>query len=146
MYCNNCGNELKENEQFCSKCGAKIQKANVEIKNSYEKEYETSKKTLKMSLISMLLVAIISILLNTFSDFGAYVGKYLFIIAIAIAFVSLVCCYYFSVKGKITQPTWIQVVLGILIVAIIIFSISTYIEYSEEQKLKDNINYYRQNY
>lgn len=146
MYCSNCGNKLKEDEQFCSKCGAKIEETQKEIKKSYEKEYELSKRTLKMSLISMLLVVIISLVLNTFCDFGVYIGKYLFIIATVVAFVSLVCCYYFSIKGKIKQPTWVQVVLGILIAAIIMSSISAYMEYSQDQKLKNNINYYRQNY
>lgn len=26
MYCKNCGNEIKENENFCGKCGAKVEK------------------------------------------------------------------------------------------------------------------------
>lgn len=143
MYCSKCGNKLKDDEQFCPKCGTKRGETQREIKKSYEKEYEISKRTLKMSLISMLLVVIISLVLNTFSDFGVYVGKYLFIIATVVAFVSLVCCYYFSIKGKIKQPTWVQIVLGILIATIIISSISAYTEYSQEQKLKNNINYYR---
>ena len=146
MYCNKCGNELKDEEQFCSKCGTKIRRVKEEIKKSYEKEYEISKRTLKMSLISALVVTILSIILNNFIDFGPYVGKYLLILVGITGIISLGCCYYFAIKGHIKQEIWIQVVLGILIAVIIIFSISGHIEYSEEKKLKDNINYYRYNY
>ena len=146
MYCNKCGNELKDEEQFCSKCGIKIEKVKEDIKISCEKEYEISKRTLKLSLISALIVTILRIILNNFIDFGPYVGKYLLILAGITGIISLGCCYYFAIKGHIKQELWIQVVLGILIAVIIISSISAYIEYSEDQKLKDNINYYRYNY
>lgn len=146
MYCNKCGNELKDEEQFCPKCGIKIEKVKEDIKKSCEKEYEISKRTLKLSLISALIVTILSIILNNFIDFGPYVGKYLLILAGITGIISLGCCYYFAIKGHIKQELWIQVVLGILIAVIIISSISAYIEYSEDQKLKDNINYYRYNY
>ena len=146
MYCSKCGNELKDSEQFCPKCGARTEKVKEEIKKSYEKEYEVSKRTLKMSLISALIVTILSIILNNFIDFGPYVGKYLLILAGITGIISLGCCYYFSIKGHIKQETWIQVVLGILIAAIIISSISAYFEYSQDKKFQENMNYYRHNY
>lgn len=33
MYCKNCGNSIKENENFCTNCGTKINKVNLESDN-----------------------------------------------------------------------------------------------------------------
>ena len=76
MYCNKCGNELKDEEQFCSKCGIKIEKVKEDIKKSCEKEYEISKRTLKLSLISALIVTILSIILNNFIDCSISVSTF----------------------------------------------------------------------
>lgn len=146
MYCSKCGRKLKDNDQFCPSCGSREEKIQEKIKKLYEEEYESSKKTLKISLISALLVTILSIILNNFIDFGPYVGKYLLILAGIVGLISLGCCYYFSVKGHIKQETWIQIVLGILIAIIVISSISAYIDYSDNKRLQDNINYYKYNY
>ena len=146
MYCSKCGNELKDSEQFCPKCGARTEKVKEDIKKSYEKEYEISKRTLKLSLISMLIVVIISVVLNLFSDFGYYVGKYLFIISAIASFVGLISCYCFSIKGKIKQSTWIHIILGVLIAFIIINIVSLYIEYKNNETYMNYYNYYMQNY
>ena len=39
MFCENCGNEIKEGEKFCGKCGKSIEQG--EVKNNVSSEKKT---------------------------------------------------------------------------------------------------------
>lgn len=41
MFCNKCGNEIKDGDVFCSKCGNKIESANSGNKESIHKHLDT---------------------------------------------------------------------------------------------------------
>ncbi len=41
MYCNQCGNEIKKGQCFCTKCGNKIENNIQETKNNYNNEFLT---------------------------------------------------------------------------------------------------------
>ena len=63
MYCKNCGNEVKEENNFCTKCGMKIDKEEIII--NAEKR-ETKKENVKLSRKEKILLVIVILFLIIF--------------------------------------------------------------------------------
>lgn len=58
MFCNKCGNELKEDEKFCGKCGNEI-KNNVEQVNNKKENNSKSSSLTKQTIITVSCVVIL---------------------------------------------------------------------------------------
>lgn len=56
MICKNCGNQIKEGNNFCTKCGTKIEKEKIIIN---EEKREVKKEDLKLSKKEKIVLAII---------------------------------------------------------------------------------------
>lgn len=80
MYCEKCGNELKEGEKFCAKCGASFEQEETRKENTTENTVERAKdyieKNVKnnqsMQLVKLILyILAIVIVIMAFSGAGA---------------------------------------------------------------------------
>lgn len=62
MYCEKCGNEIKDNEQFCEKCGTKVNKIlktrEDEMQNNAEKN-NTKKPKIKIKLWYIIIIILV---------------------------------------------------------------------------------------
>lgn len=87
MYCKNCGNEIKEDENFCSVCGAKAmseatdnQTETVEVAASDNKQNKSKKKSFFILITIILILAIIALILCKFvfadSPFKKVINQY----------------------------------------------------------------------
>lgn len=137
MYCNKCGNEIKEGEKFCGKCGNKVKEH--EDKN-YIKYYDISKKVLKISCIVLLITIFISWALTMVDIywFGENIGKFIMIIGGISAVVSLITCNVLAIKNKIKMSLWINIITGIVIAGIIGTTISNLIESNRQKRYEEN--------
>ena len=63
MYCNQCGNEINDNERFCKYCGAPIQKVNgqAEFESMDVPIQKQTRKTLKWFLLVPVFILIIAV-------------------------------------------------------------------------------------
>ncbi len=61
MFCNNCGNEIKGNEMFCTKCGARLERVSNVADKAEPHTFET--ETENSSILCKLIAAISSVLL-----------------------------------------------------------------------------------
>ena len=65
MYCNQCGNEINENERFCKYCGAPVEKLDEQINSEKldESLQKQTKKKIKWPVLILVLILIIAIAL-----------------------------------------------------------------------------------
>ena len=76
MYCRNCGNEIKENEKFCSKCGSNLQEEttntnSTNIQNSViDNENYTIAEEYKMDIATVMTIVVISFAIFVFLIFA----------------------------------------------------------------------------
>lgn len=96
----------------------------------------------KILLISVILFIISIILGNVFSAVGFEIGRY---IAMALLYISIptiivsLIGYMVVKKGKDEKvPTWIIVIIGIIIAVVIANTISSIIEYNQDKKIEYN--------
>ncbi len=137
MYCNKCGNEIKEGEKFCGKCGNKVKEHKDK---NYIKYYDISKKVLKISCIVLLITIFISWALTMVDIywFGENIGKFIMIIGGISAVVSLITCNVLAIKNKIKMSLWINIITGIVIAGIIGATISNLIESNRQKRYEEN--------
>ena len=71
MHCPNCGNELNENQKFCSKCGAKISNAKSQTEtDEITKKYNTlNKKQIFITLFTIFIFCVIAILCFAYQNY-----------------------------------------------------------------------------
>ena len=149
MYCPKCGNKVEDNQNFCDKCGTKLSDSTDKITNSIDKT--TNNKRWEKILIFSVIGFTASIMLgNVFNAIDFDIGKYLAMILLCISsgsgIISLIG-YFISKKGNTDKvPTWIIVIVGIIIAVVIANIISKAIDTSrmrtEElnmQKAADNL-------
>lgn len=118
MYCNSCGNELKENESFCSKCGNSIlnQKDESIISNDYGSQ---SKEKYNLLSIIGVIIAGVSLLLNFYGIVG--------IAAVIISSIALVKISRTNEKGKVLSIVGISVGGFSILYAFIILLIAVFL-------------------
>ncbi len=61
MFCNNCGNEIKGNEMFCTKCGARLERVSNVADKAEPHTFKREKRS--SSIVSKLIAAASSVLL-----------------------------------------------------------------------------------
>ena len=59
MFCQKCGNELKDDATFCNKCGAKVDSANHNISVSQESNKKPSPMMIGIIVVAVLLILIV---------------------------------------------------------------------------------------
>jgi len=59
MFCQKCGNELKDDATFCNKCGAKVDSANHKISVSQESNKKPSPMMIGIIVVAVLLILIV---------------------------------------------------------------------------------------
>ena len=71
MYCKNCGNEIKENENFCGKCGTKVNDniSNINTDTDTNTHKINKKEPIKIKFSYFIIGIIILFLLPTFIVF-----------------------------------------------------------------------------
>ncbi len=132
MRCNNCGNEVKENEAICTKCGARLDQADKPANKANERAAKGENKVL--SIISKLIAAaataaLIASLFKPFliTERGSLTANVLFadypvIILIFILFAALFLIFQLidrkglSVIGLV--GTWIWVLIACYIISV----------------------------
>ncbi len=80
MWCQNCGNELKENAKFCPKCGMKLEiqeNSNIQVSNSTHiaSSNENNKQDKKGKKKGLLIAGILIFLCAAFGVGGAFYYK-----------------------------------------------------------------------
>ena len=60
MFCNKCGNEIKEGELFCPKCGNKIEEEGTQNKNTEQEHRKKTNKKLTIILIVIIVLCVIA--------------------------------------------------------------------------------------
>lgn len=66
MICSNCGNEIKEGENFCSKCGNKIEKPENSINNKMKTSKKKSKRKIVIICVIILIIIIVALVAYIF--------------------------------------------------------------------------------
>lgn len=61
MYCNKCGNEIKEGEKFCGKCGNELKKSKI-------KSLSMGKKILLIIAVIVIIMFIIALIMNLYNS------------------------------------------------------------------------------
>lgn len=64
MFCKNCGNEIKENEKFCTKCGTKISNDTEHINNVIQDKSKSNNSSKKKNVKSIMLIVIFIIIIG----------------------------------------------------------------------------------
>lgn len=107
----------------------------------YEKNYQLSRKCLKIICIVLLATLAISISLTCMNIywFAENIGKYIMIIGAVLGAGGIGCCYFFSTKAKIKQPLWIHIIAGIVIAGILMSIITTIINNSQQKTYEENL-------
>lgn len=119
MFCNNCGEKLNENENFCPKCGNKRKTIqNQEIKKS------------DGLLVASLIISIIAIILAIFTN----------VLAVILAIIGIVLGIISKPKGTIKIVSIALNIFAIFLVGIIIlFSAIRDFNFSEKnEEIKEN--------
>ena len=144
MYCSKCGNKVEDNQNFCNKCGTKLENSTRKITNN--KIWE---KILLFSVIGFIASIILG---NVFNSIDFAIGKCIAMIILCVSsgsgIISLIG-YFISKKGNTDKvPTWIIVIVGIIIAVAIANIISKTIETSQtrteelnKQKVTENLRY-----
>ena len=60
MFCNKCGNEIKEGELFCPKCGNKIGEEDTQNKNTEQEHRKKTNKKLTIILVVIIVLCVIA--------------------------------------------------------------------------------------
>ena len=97
MYCPKCGNEVKDNEQFCSVCGYRLQNnrafdspQNPNYSSNYQAETEN-----KGHKYSKAVAIVLALLLGEFGAHNFYLKRYPFAIAQLSSFIIIAALYIF---------------------------------------------------
>lgn len=108
----------------------------------YEKNYQLTRKCLKIICIVLLATLAISIILTCINIywFGESIGRYIMIIGAVLGAISIGCCYFFSTKAKIKQPLWIHIIAGIAIAGIVMTIITAIIDNSRQKTYEENLD------
>lgn len=127
MKCKNCGNELKENDIFCSQCGKRIDENNNDpiIENS--KPITDYKKANILTVISAVLILVIpGILTNIIVRFeGSNIAEFLKSLTTIVPLAGIATLIYTRIKfPKHTLSRVFLIALIILFIAIFIYSIA----------------------
>lgn len=92
MYCKNCGNQMSENERFCSRCGAEhksytvnVSEALGEVERNIDCGKEAKKKLLSIIAIAIMFVVDAAIYMDSGNDTLEMLGKFLIVLALALA-------------------------------------------------------------
>lgn len=75
MFCNKCGNEIKEGEKFCAKCGNNLEQEEIKKENTTEKATDYVQKNVEnkqpMQIVKLVLyILAIVIVVMAFSSAG----------------------------------------------------------------------------
>lgn len=144
MYCDKCGNEIKEGEEFCNKCGNSIEnekKEEVSNSNQHSNNSENilkSKKVLILSIIVFIISGIGSSIFGTNNTIWE-ICRALLILSIVVFIVSLITCIVLIKRDKKKLPIWADVILAIILAFIVIFMISNHSanKFKKETKLEE---------
>ena len=144
MYCSKCGNKVEDNQNFCNKCGTKLENSTRKITNN--KIWE---KILLFSVIGFIASIILGNVFNSIDfDIGKCIAMIILCVSSGSGIISLIG-YFISKKGNTDKvPTWIIVIVGIIIAVAIANIISKTIETSQtrteelnKQKVTENLRY-----
>lgn len=145
MYCRKCGNELKEDDEFCNKCGT-----NVNITKNIEIEHEAVGSRNFISIISdkfnvfktilhvCIIIMIFSFLIIMFGKVNILwnIARTMFFISGIVCAISLIACQIYSSVRKKPLPFWMHILEVIAIIAIIISIINFVVNKDYERRLK----------
>lgn len=91
MYCKKCGNQMGENERFCSRCGeeyrsytADVSKDLGEVERNIDCGKEANKKLLSLILVAVVVVFDAVIYMDSGNDTLELMGKFFVVLAIAL--------------------------------------------------------------
>ena len=118
MYCSNCGNQCKNGDRFCEKCGNPINTNGIIIENNQQSEDQETANLL--TLIAIILFFPVPFFFNSLGYYGlngiSYLGALTLLIYTRVK-------YQKNIFAKVLM--WIVIVLGILgAIAMLIFFIS----------------------
>lgn len=91
MYCKNCGNQMSENERFCSNCGAEIKSYTAyatedlgKVERNIDCGKEAKKKLLSIIVIAVMFVVDAAIYMDSGNDTLEMLGKVFMVLAVAL--------------------------------------------------------------
>ena len=147
MHCVNCGNEIKEGQKYCGKCGTKVSNNNtLDNQNiSDTKNIGLFEKFKKLVLIT-LIIGILSFIIVAITSSGETIiwniSKIVFFISLALYCIGIIACTIISKKNKMKLKGWLGMVqtitIAIVIAAIVIFIISKLINRNSDKNLEIN--------
>lgn len=109
MYCKNCGNKIKENNEFCTECGLKVQKSIVET----HKNKEAGNQVRVIFGVIFIISGLSGISLGNY--------EYVFLLLLGI---SLYPTFYSFLKIDKPNITFYQIIIPIIFLILFIFSIT----------------------
>ena len=147
MHCVNCGNEIKEGQKYCGKCGTKVSNNNnLDNQNiSDTKNIGLFEKFKKLVLIT-LIIGILSFIIVAITSSGETIiwniSKIVFFISLALYCIGIIACTIISKKNKIKLKGWLGTVqtitIAIIIAVFVVFIISKIIKSQDKQIIEIN--------
>lgn len=121
MFCEKCGNEIKEGEQFCSKCGTKVDLEKENSNNNFIKNIQNKIKWKNLLIIS-LCVLVVSLILRFTLNVPSIILAFITIILglSAISFIFSIVLGIISMKKEKTKAPIIILVIVIMLVTVFI--------------------------